>query len=89
MLRGKIIEFDAWKYERTDILSALLRKIEKKFNDQKTKSEFVKTTGLFIADKVLQHYSGISLSDAEEKFKKFIDEIDTASESLEKTVGEK
>lgn len=83
----KIIEFDAWKYERADIVTALLQKIEKKFNNKHKTREFAKAVGLFVADQALRHYTGISLRDPVKHFRNFISKIETVAESLEKIVG--
>lgn len=85
----EIIEFDAWKYERTDIVSALLQKIHSEFKTSKKIKEFATAVGLFVADQALQHYTGISLKNPINQFRNFISKIETVSASLEKIVKDK
>ena len=86
----RIIEFDAWKYEKTDIVSALLQKIQKECEGKSTKkTEFAKAVGSFALDSLLRKSIGISKEDAEQHFAKFTNHIETIRETVTKVIKDK
>jgi len=79
----KEIRFDAWEYEKTDVISALLLLIQRKYKDKKGKIEsFATSVGLFLTDVALQRGVGIGLDQAKSHFENFIDDIPTIKEKL-------
>lgn len=78
------IRFDAWEYERVDIISALFQKIESEYkNAGKKASEFGKSVGMLLADVALRKGIGISLDETEKHFKNLIDEIPNIKNKIE------
>ena len=82
----KILKFDAWEYERTDIVVALLQQISAKY-DSNTSKKFVKSSSSFIVDAILRKTAGMSKDDAENHFKEFVKHISTVRENLEELIG--
>jgi len=79
----KELRFDAWEYEKTDVISALLHQISAKYKDKKGKIEaFTKSVGLFLTDVALQKGVGLGLDQAKRHFQEFIDDIPTIKTKL-------
>ena len=79
------MEFDAWEYERTDVVTALLRHIQIKYKKscQKTQA-FASSIGSFVLDAALRKTIGLSKKEAQSHFEQFIDTIPTIKNNLEK-----
>ncbi|MDA7949747.1 MAG: KAP family NTPase [Hyphomicrobiaceae bacterium] len=82
----KVIEFDAWKYEKIDIFTALLGLINEKFNK---KTDSIQAFASITADVILRHGVGISLDDAKSHFKGLVSEIKGLEKLLSEMVDEK
>ena len=77
----KILKFNAWEYERTDIVVALLQKILTKY-DSVTKNSGVSASNL-IADVMLRKTVGIDKDDAEKRLTEFVKQKPTIRKNLE------
>lgn len=82
----KIIEFDSWKYERSDIFASLLWEIGEKFN--KT-SQIEKNILKFGCDVLSRKIAGMSLSEVENHFKGMSENTRTIKDKLDKLVNKK
>ena len=82
-----LVEFDAWKHERADVLTALLTKISSEFTTGK--KQFARAVAAFMADAALRHYGASGVESSTTNFKKFLGRIDTIHDSLEKIVRDK
>ena len=85
-LNWHTIEFDAWEYERVDLVSALLQKIQQSYNENNSDAyqKFGKAVGSFIIDAALHRIVGMKKDEAEQHFKEFFDQVTTIKESIEK-----
>lgn len=82
-----LVEFDAWKYERADVVAALLTKISSEFTTDARR--FTRAVLEFVADAALRHYGASGAERPTETFQKFLGEIDTIHDSLEKLIQDK
>jgi len=84
------IEFDAWEYERTDIVSALLQKIKNEYSENKSEQieKFGKAMGSFILDAALRKIVGISKYEAKQHFQEFFEHITTMREIVSEIVSD-
>ena len=83
------VEFDAWEYERMDLVSALLQKIQQEYEevkDSESHKKFVKAIGSFMIDAVLHKTVGMTKNEAENHFKDFFQQITTIKKSMEEIV---
>ena len=78
----KTLKFDAWEYERTDIVVALLQKISVEYNSTTPKNLAISVSNL-IADVMLRKTVGMSADDAKKHFTEFVKHISTIRENLE------
>lgn len=83
------LRFDAWEYERVDVIPALFHIIA---NEYQTKTELVKkfgkSVGLFFTDLVLQRGLGVKLQDVKTHFEDLTNEIPKIKTNLEELVGD-
>jgi len=80
----RTVEFDAWEYEKTDVIVALLQKIERAYENIGAKlSSFSNSLGSFIVDAALRKVIGMELRDAKSHFNQFINSISTIKTNLE------
>lgn len=84
------LEFDAWEYERTDIVSTLLQKIQNKYSEQNTEhvKNFGKAVGSFVLDAALRKTVGLTKDEAQQHFQEFFKQIETIKETTEKIVAD-
>lgn len=78
----KTLEFDAWEYERMDIVTALLHKILDVYGNNA--KSLVKSIGSFALDAALRKSIGMSKCEVKEHFQEFTRQISTIREDLEK-----
>ena len=78
----KVLKFDAWEYERTDVVAALLQQITSTYKLRDT-SEFAKAVVSLVTDVALRKFGGISTEEAKNHFKDFIKQIPTIRKKLE------
>lgn len=83
----KTIEFDAWKYERTDIFAALLRKINKEFGGKDW--DVKKSIARFGLDALLRRTINMTEKEVRSHFDNMMEEIDTVRDKVSKVVTEK
>ncbi len=80
----RVIEFNAWKYEKTDVVAGLFQHIEDKHN----KTKIAKIISCMLLDQALKSIVNISSDEMVEKYKESIKNIETISDTLEKIVGD-
>ena len=80
----RIIKFNAWEYEKTDVVAGLFQHIENKSN----KRNVAKIVSFVLFDQILKSTTKISPDDMIEKYKKLINEIKTLSSTLEEIIGD-
>lgn len=79
------MEFNAWEYERVDVVTALLRHIQIKYEETGKKAQdFASSIGSFVLDAALRKIVGLSKKEAEFHFEQFVDTIPTIKNNLEK-----
>lgn len=89
-LKFRIVEFDAWEYERTDIVAALLQKIQRECEGKSKKStQFAEAIGSFVLDAALRKSIGISKKEVNEHFAKFTEHVETIREIVAKVIQNK
>ena len=81
-----VIKFDAWKYEKLNIVSAFYQEIERTLQKKYDTKEILATITTIIADEALRSYSGISLTRIIDKYKKFSDVVETIPEKISKLI---
>ena len=81
-----VIKFDAWKYEKLNIVSAFYQEIEKSLQKKYDTKEILAIIATIIADEALRSYSGISLTRIIDKYKKFSDVVETIPEKISKLI---
>lgn len=82
------VRFDAWEYERVDVIPALFHTIVKKYETKKTlMREFGKSVGVFLTDLALQKTFGMDLEKTKTHFQEFITEIPQVKTKLENLVS--
>ena len=80
----RVIEFNAWKYERTDVVAGLFQHIEDKHN----KTKIAKIISGILLDQALKSTVNISPNKMIKKYKESIKNVETISDALEKIVGD-
>ena len=86
-LNWKTVEFDAWEYERMDLVSALLKKIQQQYDENSDLiTKFSDSIDSFVVDAVLRKTVGMSKDDAKDHFKEFFEHITTIRETIEEIV---
>ena len=78
----KTLKFDAWEYERTDIVVALLQKISDEYGPS-ISAKLSASVSSFVTDVVLRKVVGMSKDDVEKHFTEFIKHVPTIRENLE------
>ena len=78
----KTMKFDAWEYERTDIVVALLQKISEEYNSA-TPKDLATAVSSFMVDAMLRKIVGMSKDDAKKHFTEFVKHIPTVRKNLE------
>lgn len=81
----KILKFNAWEYERTDVVAALFQRIRSEYRDGE--KEAFKALSSFIIDGVLRRTAGLSIKEAKEHFEQVIDQIPNIRKNLEEIIG--
>ena len=82
--KWKTLKFDAWEYERTDIVVALLQKISNEYGS--TTSKLTVSLSSFIVDAMLRKTVGMSKGDAKKHFTEFVKHVPTIRENLEELI---
>ena len=88
----KIIRFNAWEYERSDIVIALLKHIEKEireYNNTATVTTLSKQILSLVLDVSLRNSIGMSKDDVAEHFDSHYKTITTVRATLENLIGDK
>jgi len=84
-----VIRFDAWEYERVDVISALFDKIETEYKGTGSKlTEFGKSAGTFLVDAALRKGANMSLKESVKHFKNMFDEISSIKNKIESLVDD-
>ena len=83
-LNWHTVNFDAWEYERMDLVSSLLQKIEQEYKDTNSESykKFGKAVSSFLLDAFLHKTVGMNKDQAESHFKEFFQQITTIKETI-------
>ena len=79
----RIIKFNAWEYEKTDVVAGLFQRIENKFN----KRNVAKVVSFVLFDQILKSTTKISPDDMVKKYKKLVNETKTLSSTLKDIIG--
>lgn len=80
----KSLEFDAWEYERVDVIAALLQQIQNTYPNAGDKARnFSKSLGSFVLDAALRKIVGMNKRDALVHFNQFTSSISTIKKDLE------
>lgn len=82
----KTILFEAWKYEKIDIFSALLIQIKNKFG---AGDSFLTAIGVIVADMILHKAFDMSIKNITGQLEMLNKELKTLEDEMEKTVNEK
>lgn len=78
------LRFDAWEYERVDVISALFQKIESEYKNSGGKvKEFGKSAAFFLADAALRKGVGMTWRETKDHFKEFVNEIPNIKKNIE------
>ena len=80
--KWQTLKFDAWEYEKTDIVVALLQKISTEYGLTKSK-KLSKSLPSFIADVMLRKTVGMTKDEAIEHFTELVKHVSTIREDLE------
>ena len=83
----KILKFDAWEYERTDVVVALMQQIASVYSESKS-TKFLKSLSNFIADIALKKTVGVSMSDVKDHFEELVKHVSTIQKDLEELTGD-
>ena len=83
-----VIKFDAWKYEKINVVAALYQEIEQKLKKNHDTKKIAATIGVIIADEALRKYSGISIIGIKEKYKKLTEAIEIIPTQISDLIGD-
>ena len=86
----KIIRFNAWEYERSDIVTALLKHIEAKireYNNTDAVTRLSKQIFSLASDAFLRKSIGMSKEDVEKHFSSHYETVATVKQTLEQLLG--
>ena len=83
-----VIKFDAWKYEKINVVAALYQEIEQKLKKNHNTKKIAATIGVIIADEALRKYSGISIIGIKEKYKKLTEAIEIIPTQISDLIGD-
>ena len=83
----KILKFDAWEYERTDVVVALMQQIASVYSESKS-TKFLESLSNFIADIALKKTVGVSMSDVKDHFEELVKHVSTIRKDLEELTGD-
>ena len=78
----KTLKFDAWEYERTDIVVALLQQISNQY-DSSNSTNLTKSLSSFILDVMLRKTMGMSKDETIKHFKNFVKCVPSIRKNLE------
>ena len=87
----KIIKFNAWEYERTDVVASLLQHIERKIredNNTERTDELTRHIASLAVDVLLRKTIGLSKKDVEAHFSSRYDATESIKRTLERVMGE-
>ena len=82
----KILKFDAWEYERTDVVVALMQRIASMYSESKP-TKFFKSLSNLIADVALRKTVGVSMFEVKAHFEELVKHVSTIREDLEELTG--
>ena len=85
----KIIHFDAWEYERMDVVSALFNKIASEYQTKGEKlKNIAKSMTTIFTDITLRATTGLSYKDLQKHLENLQNEIPTIKNELENIIGD-
>lgn len=86
VMNEKIIEFNAWEYERSDIITSLLLKIKNALRDEDKNAlkKFGENITTFVIDVALRRSVNMNINEVKEHFSNQEQSISTLRETLEK-----